>query len=78
MMGLVERAIASFKARFSPRQRAVVLALAAVEFGMKVAAARDIDRRSSQELRASKLFWRLVLLVNTLGPLGYFRWGRRP
>lgn len=70
--------IADFKARFSSRQRAVILALAAVELGMKIVAARDIGRRSPRELRGSKLFWRLALLVNTLGPLGYFCWGARP
>jgi hypothetical protein len=66
-----------FKERFSRRQRAVIGALAAVEFVAKVAAARDIQRRSADQVRGSKLLWRLALLVNTLGPLSYFLWGRR-
>lgn len=71
------RALADFKARFSPRQRAAILALAATELSLKVAAARDIARRPATQVRGPKLLWRLALLVNTLGPLGYFRWGRR-
>jgi len=63
--------------RFSPKQRAVLMALAAAELGLKLAAARDIGRRSDDQLRGSKLFWRLALVVNTIGPVGYFVWGRR-
>lgn len=66
-----------FKRRFSPRQRAAILALALAELGLKVAAARDIRRRADEEIRGSKLFWRLALLVNTFGPVGYFCFGRR-
>jgi hypothetical protein len=66
-----------FKSRFSPRQRAAILALALAELGLKIAAARDIQRRTADQIRGSKLFWRLALLVNTLGPLGYFCFGRR-
>ncbi len=72
-------ALDRFRTRFSPRQRAAIGALAAVELSMKVVAARDISRRSARELRGgSKLVWRLALLVNTLGPLAYFAWGSRP
>jgi hypothetical protein len=65
-----------FKRRFSPRQRAAILALALAEIGLKIAAARDIERRPAAQIRGSKLFWRLALLVNTFGPVGYFCWGR--
>ena len=70
-------AIKDFEERFTPRQRAGILLLAAIEFGLKVAAARDIQRRPADQVHGSKLFWRLSLLVNTVGPLSYFRWGRR-
>ena len=72
----MSKAIKDFSERFSPRQRAVILTLACAEFGLKVAAARDINRRSAEQIRGSKLLWRLALLVNTLGPISYFRWGR--
>jgi hypothetical protein len=76
-MESMSSAITDFKERFTPRQRAGILLLAALEFGLKVAAARDIQRRPVDQVRGSKLFWRLSLLVNALGPVSYFRWGRR-
>ncbi|HEY5260920.1 MAG TPA: hypothetical protein VIJ33_02310 [Solirubrobacteraceae bacterium] len=54
-----------------------ILALASLEFGLKIAAARDIHRRHASQVRGSKSLWRIALLVNTFGPLSYFRWGRR-
>ena len=69
--------IDQFNKRFSPRQRAGILTLAGAELGLKIAALRDIQRRPVGEIRGNKLFWRLSLLVNTLGPLSYFKWGRR-
>ena len=63
--------------RFSPKQRAAVGALAAAELALKLAAARDIRRRPADQIRASKLFWRMSLAVNTIGPVSYFLWGRR-
>jgi hypothetical protein len=65
------------KQRFSPRQRAVVGALAAAELALKLAAARDIGRRPADQIRGGKLLWRMSLAVNTIGPLSYFLWGRR-
>lgn len=71
------RAISKFNERLSPRQRVVVLGLAAIELTMKILAMRDIGRRPASEIRGPKLLWRLALIVNTLGPLSYFKWGRR-
>lgn len=48
-----------------------------MEFVLIVAAERDIGRRSPAELRGGKLLWRIVALNNFIGPLSYFRWGRR-
>ena len=66
-----------FQKRFSPKQRMGMGILAAIELWAKVAAFRDIQRRPTDQVRGSKLLWRLALLVNTLGPLSYFQWGRR-
>ncbi|MFZ2049961.1 MAG: PLDc N-terminal domain-containing protein [Solirubrobacteraceae bacterium] len=68
--------VEDFNQRFSPRQRAVIVSLGLAELGLKLAAARDIQRRPADQIRSSKWLWRLALLVNTFGPLGYFRWGR--
>lgn len=70
-------AIQKFKKRYSRKQRIAVGALAALELSAKVLAARDIQRRPVDQLRGSKLLWRLALLINTFGPLGYFLFGRR-
>jgi hypothetical protein len=66
-----------FNERFSREQRVGIGLLAAIEFAAKVAAARDIHQRSADQIRGSKLLWRLALLINTFGPLSYFLWGRR-
>ncbi len=66
-----------FTERFSRKQRAGIGVLAVVELAAKIAAARDIQRRPDDQVRGSKLLWRLALLVNTIGPLSYFLWGRR-
>jgi hypothetical protein len=73
----MRRALEDFKQRFSPRQRAAIVSLGLVELGLKVLAARDIQRRPADQIRGSKLLWRLALLINTFGPLGYFLLGRR-
>jgi hypothetical protein len=65
------------KQRLSPKQRAVVGVLAATELTLKLAAARDIGRRPADQIRGSRLFWRMSLAVNTIGPVSYFLWGRR-
>ncbi len=64
-----------FKER-SPAQRLWVLALIAVSLGLVAAAERDIQRRPADQVRGSKLLWRLVCL-NAVGSVSYFRWGRR-
>jgi hypothetical protein len=55
----------------------MLVVLGALELSGKVAAARDIKRRPSEQIRGSKLFWGMALAVNTFGPLGYFLLGRR-
>jgi hypothetical protein len=49
--------------------------LMALSLATVALAQRDIHRRSSDEVRGSKLLWRLVSL-NALGALAYFKWGR--
>ncbi len=64
--------------RFSPKQRFGLLVLAAVEIGMFAAAQIDIHRRPADQIHGSKTFWRLICLLNIIGPASYFRWGRQP
>lgn len=76
-MRAVPEAIRKFNERFSPKQRAGILMLAAMEFSLKLAAARDISRRPAAQIRGRKFAWRLALLINTIGPVSYFCFGRR-
>jgi hypothetical protein len=50
--------------------------LIAVSLVLVIAAERDIQHRSADEVTGSKLMWRVACL-NALGALTYFRWGRR-
>lgn len=59
-----------------PHKAALLLVIAA-QLGLLVSAELDLHRRSAAELRGSKAVWRLVCLINFVGPLGYFRCGRR-
>jgi hypothetical protein len=51
-------------------------ALISMSLGLVAAAERDIQLRPADQVRGSKLLWRLICL-NALGAVGYFRWGRR-
>ncbi len=60
----------------SPARRLWAVALIVLSLGLVTAAERDIQRRPANEMRGSKLLWRLLCL-NALGAVGYLRWGRR-
>ncbi len=47
-----------------------------VQVALAAAAYRDLARRDRADLRGSKLFWSLALLVNWIGPISYFVYGR--
>jgi hypothetical protein len=57
--------------------RVGVSVLGTIQLGLLVAAQVDIQRRDAGEVNGSKALWRLVCLLNFIGPLTYFRWGRR-
>lgn len=61
-----------------PRTRQLIVAVAAFEGTLKVAALIDLARRPAAQVRGSKLRWAIaVLLVNSGGvlPVVYFRRG---
>ncbi len=60
----------------SPTLRAASLVLAAFQITLYGAAYRDIARRPAAQIRGPKWRWRIICLLNTVGPLSYFRWGR--
>ncbi|MGY1704820.1 PLDc N-terminal domain-containing protein [Geodermatophilus sp. SYSU D00697] len=60
-----------------PRQRAALLALGAVQLALVVAAWADLAGRAPAEVTGRKGVWAAVIAVNWVGPLAWFRWGRR-
>ena len=62
--------------RLSPPQRTMYVAGAVVQVTLFAAAQIDITRRARDEIRGPKLLWRLICLVNFIGPILYFAVGR--
>jgi hypothetical protein len=54
-----------------------VLTLASIEVSLTVAAAVDLARRPSAEVRGHKAKWWPALLVQPIGPVAYLIFGRR-
>lgn len=61
----------------SDRQRKLLVAAAAAEAALKIAALIDIQRRPASQIRGPKALWRAAQAVNLLGPLSYFAVGRK-
>jgi hypothetical protein len=64
----------------SQRQRKVLLAAAAVEAALKIAALVDMKKRPASEIRGPKWLWATsVTVVSSAGvlPVSYFLFGRR-
>jgi Phospholipase_D-nuclease N-terminal len=61
----------------TPLQRRAIVAGGALEAILTAAAARDLARRSSVEVRGPKAAWVLAFVVQPFGPIAYFALGRR-
>ncbi len=61
----------------SPRQRTAVLALGWLQLSPAAAAARDLASRPVAAVNGPKAAWAVVTAVSWVGPLTFFRWGRR-
>ena len=72
----MRKAIQRFKA-LSPVRQAAIVGITAWNLWLIVAAQLDISRTPADQMRGSKALWRVLCLTNTVGPLAYFRWGRR-
>jgi hypothetical protein len=64
-------------ADLSPRARTGIVALGAVQVSLAVTAWTDLARRPARKVNGPKAVWAVVIALNTVGPLAYFRWGRR-
>ncbi|MSP21800.1 MAG: PLDc_N domain-containing protein [Dehalococcoidia bacterium] len=62
---------------FSPRHRAMMGFDALMQLALLAAAQVDLLRRPDDRVRGSKWGWRAATLVNFVGPIAYFVFGRR-
>jgi hypothetical protein len=65
-------------ADLSPLQQTAVLVAASVQLSLAATAWADLAARSPVEVNGSRSLWAAVIAVNVIGPLAWFRWGRRP
>ena len=60
-----------------PHARAAIVALAALQVTLLVAALVDIRRRPADRIRGGKKRWVAASFVDFVGPIAYFAAGRR-
>ena len=61
----------------STEQRIGVVALGTFQVALQIAALVDIRRRPREQIKGHKATWVAVSFLNTVGPLAYFKFGRR-
>lgn len=61
-----------------PAARIGTIVIGAAQLAFLTAAQRDLSRRPAEQIRGSKMFWRLATLVNFIGPGCYFAFGQKP
>ena len=60
-----------------PVARIGTIGIGAAQLAFLAAAQRDLSRRPAEQIRGSKMFWRLATLINFIGPGCYFAFGRK-
>jgi hypothetical protein len=61
----------------SPRQQTLVLVAGSIQLALAATAWTDLATRTADEVNGRKSLWALLIAVNWVGPLAWFRWGRR-
>ncbi len=61
----------------SPAGKVLVMLLTSVQVSLAVSAWVDLARRPAREINGRKGTWAAIIAVNYIGPLLYFRRGRR-
>jgi hypothetical protein len=59
------------------RQRTALLVAMSVQVSLALTAWVDLARRPAAEVKGSRARWAAIIAVNFVGPVSYFRWGRR-
>lgn len=62
----------------APAEQRLIITAGAIQVILAVIAWIDLVRRPAAQVRGRKPLWAAAIAVNTIGPLSYFRWGRRP
>ena len=60
-----------------PAARIGTIVIGAAQLAFLTAAQRDLSHRPAEQIRGSKMFWRLATLINFIGPGCYFAFGRK-
>lgn len=58
-------------------QRILVVVGGLIQLSLMLAAQIDMWRRDPAEIRGNRMIWTFVVLINFVGPLAYFGFGRR-
>jgi hypothetical protein len=61
----------------SPAGKVSTMLLVALQISLAVSAWADLAERPAAEIRGSKRRWAMVIGINFIGPILYFRRGRR-
>jgi hypothetical protein len=64
-------------ADLTPGQQTAILVLGSVQLSLAVTAWIDLARRPAARVNGRKPLWAAIIAINWIGPLSYFRWGRR-
>ncbi|MBJ8347041.1 PLDc N-terminal domain-containing protein [Antrihabitans sp. YC2-6] len=65
------------RSELSPAAQTGISILGAVQLALAAAAWTDLARRPDDEVSGRKSWWAAAILVNFVGPIAYFRLGRR-
>lgn len=66
--------------RFSeltPRQQTATLVAASVQLSLAATAWAQLATTPAAQVNGSKARWAAAIAINAVGPLAWFRWGRR-
>jgi len=60
-----------------PAARAGTIVVGIAQMALMLAAQRDISKRPAELINGPKAAWRAAALINFIGPMGYFIFGRK-
>jgi hypothetical protein len=59
-----------------PRQRRAIVVSGTIQAGLALSAWYDLSHRPQELVNGPKIVWALVIAINFVGPVVYFRFGR--